>query len=167
MTELEWGACADPEPMVMALRTEKYQCELRLFGVHCVRRVWELLPEECRWAIEVAEQFAHDAASASELRAAFDSAVPVIDAVWSGGRSPDALAYATQAVGDAVGSYPRTPATVLSATGAAASAVGCTAAEADEADYDAAFEAAREAELAVQAEMLRDLIPHPFNPTAA
>ena len=109
----------------------------------------------------MAEQFARGAASQSELRSAFEITEPVIDAVWSGGRSPDARAYATQAAGDAVGSYPRTPATVLSATDAAASAVGCAAAETDEANYDAVFDAARTAELAAQAALLRELIPHP------
>ena len=110
----------------------------------------------------MAEQFALGAAS--QLDAACNAADPVIDEVWSGGRSPDARAYATQAAGDAAGPYPRTAGTVLSATTEAASAVGCAAAEADDANYDATFHAARTAELAAQAALLRELIPHPAGP---
>lgn len=84
----------------------------------------------------------------------------MIHALWSGGRSPDARAYATQAAGDAAAPSPRTPAIVLSATGAAASAVACAAAEADPTHYDATFDAPRIAELAAQAALLRELIPH-------
>jgi len=147
--------------MLCILPADRYQRELRLFCVACVRRVWHLLPDACRKAVDVAEQFAHGAASEAQLRAAFDAAAPVIEALWSGGRSPDARAYATQAAGDAAAPSARTPATVVSATAAAASAVACTAAELDAANYDATFDAARIAELATQATLLRELIPHP------
>ena len=161
MTEEEWRAGSDPEPMVRALPPGKYERELRLFCVACVRRVSHLLPDACRRAVDLAEQFARGAASESELRAAFESAAAVIDEVWSGGRSPDARAYATQAVGDATAPYPPAPGKVLSATSEAASAVGCAAAEADDANYDVAFDAARAAELSWQAAHLRDLVPYP------
>jgi hypothetical protein len=166
VTELEWQACKDPEQMVRAIPAERYQRELRLFCAVCVRRVWKLLPEECRRAVEVAERFARGSASHAELCAACDAADPVILAVWSGGRSPDARAYATNAAGDAAGEYPRTPATVLSATSEAASAVGCAAGEADELNYDAVFDAARATELSWQAALLRSMVPYPGDSAA-
>jgi hypothetical protein len=147
--------------MLRALPADRYQRELRLFCTACVRRVWHLLPDPCRQAIDVAEHFARGTASEAQLRAAFNAAVPAIDATWSGGRSPDASAYATQAAGDATAPSPRTPATVLSATTAAASALACAAAESAPAHYDATFDTARRAELAAQAALLRHLIPHP------
>jgi hypothetical protein len=147
--------------MLRLLPADRYQRELRLFCVACVRRVWHLLPDPCRRAVDVADQFARGSASQAQLHAAFDAAAPVINALWSGGRSPDARAYATQAAGDAAAPSPRTPATVLSATTAAASAAASATAEADAANYDAAFDAARTAELAAQATLLRELIPHP------
>ena len=150
--------------MVRALPGERYERELRLFCVACVRRVWGLLPDECRRAVDVAEQFARGTASHPALRAAFEAAGPVIEETWSGGRSPDARAYATQAAGDATAPYPRTAATVLSAAGEAASAVGCAAGEADDANYDATFDAARAAELRWQAARLRELVPYPGDP---
>lgn len=164
MNEHEWQVCCDPELMVRTIATEKYQRELRLFCVACVRRVSYMLPDECQKALVVAEQFALGVATQSELCAAFKVAEPVINAVWSGGRSPDARAYATQAAGDAVAPCPRTLATVLSATDEAASAVGCVVAEMDETNWDAAFDAARKAELAAQAILLRELVPYRGGP---
>lgn len=167
MTAPQWQSQTDPEPMLRALPTELYQQELRLFCVACVRRVWHLLPDPCRQAVDVAELFARGAASQVQLQAAFDTAAPVIDALWAGGRSPDARAYATQAAGDATAPSPRTLATVLSTTSAAASAVACAAAaESDASHYDATFDAARLAELAAQAALLRQLIPNPTLITA-
>jgi hypothetical protein len=160
MTHQQWQSSTDPEPMLRTLPADRYQRELRLFCVACVRRVSHLLPDPCRQALDTAQQFAHGTASEAQLRAALDAATPVINALWSGGRSPDAIAYATQAAGDAASASPRTPATVLSTTTAAASALACTAAESDPANYDATFDTARTAELAAQAALLRKLIPH-------
>src|SRR6478752_1130126 len=109
MTPEHWQSSTDPEPMLRLLPADRYQRELRLFCVACVRRVSHLLPDPCRQALDTAEQFAHGATSESQLRAAFDAAAPVIEALWSGGRSPDARAYATQAAGDAAAPSPRTP----------------------------------------------------------
>lgn len=140
MTEQEWRSCGDPEPMVGALPADRYQRELRLFAVACARRVWHLLPAAARAAVDASEQFAED---------------------WSGGRSPDARAYAESAAVDASSVWPRTAANVLAATTCAASAAGCAAAEANEARYDEVFESVRRAELAAQAELLRGLVSSP------
>lgn len=67
MTQPQWQSQTDPEPMLRILPADRYQHELRLFCVACVRRVWHLLPDPCRRAIDVAEQFARGAASQAEL----------------------------------------------------------------------------------------------------
>lgn len=161
MTEQEWRSCTDPEPMVGALSADRYQRELRLFAVACARRGWHLLPAPARAAVDASEEFAEGRCAPDLLSAAVDRAADVAQAHWSGGRSPDARAYAESAAVDASSVWPRTAANVLATTTCAASAAGCAAAEVDEARYDEVFESARRAELAAQAELLRGLVPSP------
>src|SRR4051794_1910901 len=98
MTEAEWLACDDPEPMLEFLRGKmqgrdrttpsgivvqvpKYpDCrvsgrKLRLFGCACCRRIWHLFPDErCRTAVEAAERFADGLATERELEDAYRAA---------------------------------------------------------------------------------------------
>jgi hypothetical protein len=161
VTEAEWLSSADPEPMVRALPADRYQRELRLFALACARRVWPLLPAAARAVVEVAERLADGRATAAELDESGAAAQREAQSHWSGGRSPGARAYAESAALDASSVWSRTAANVLAATSSAASAAGCAAAEADEARYDQAFESARQAELAAQATLLRELVGFP------
>jgi hypothetical protein len=161
VTEAEWVSCSDPEPMVRSLPVHRYQRELRLFALAGVRRIYHLLPAASQKLVEVTEQFAEGRASASELNAVGDVAGREAQAHWSGGRSPDARAYAESAALDASSVWPRTAANVLASTSCAASAAACAAADAYDAEYDQVFDAARVAELSAQAELLRGLVTRP------
>ena len=70
MTAAEWRACPDPDSMVRALPAERYQRELRLFAVVCVRRVWHLIPAGCRAVVDASERFAAGRIGERELAAA-------------------------------------------------------------------------------------------------
>src|SRR5262249_54438733 len=158
--EADWRACADPEPMVRSLPADRYQRELRLFAAAWVRRIWPLLPDACRVAVEASERFAAGRIGEAELAAAVSGGAAAAEAASPGHTAPDAQAYPASAAVDASSVWPRTASNVLAATSCAASAAGCAGGEAEavEAQYDAAFESARRAELAVQAGLLREFV---------
>jgi hypothetical protein len=58
MTEEEWLACDDPIEMLEFLRGRATDRKLRLFGCACCRRLWPLLDDRSRRAVEVSEQHA-------------------------------------------------------------------------------------------------------------
>ena len=70
MTEHEWLNAVDPRAMLEFLQTNGSDRKLRLFAVACSRRVWGMIDELGRAAVETAERFADGLASAEELRAA-------------------------------------------------------------------------------------------------
>jgi hypothetical protein len=145
--------------MLQALSAEQFQRELRQFGLACARRVWHLLPPEPRAAVETAERFADGRADVAELRAALAAADQSARSHWSGGRSPDARAYAESAAMNASSEWPRSTSIVIATISHAASALACAAADPKpECEYDRAFDLALDAELAMQAELLRGLI---------
>jgi hypothetical protein len=147
--------------MVRSLPADRYQRELRLFAVACVRRVWHLLPAGCRVAVDASDGFAEGRVGQPELVTAVGRAAAEAQAVFPGNIAPDARGYAASAAVDASSEWPRTASNVLAATSCAASAAGCAAGEADPPRYDEASGAARAAELAAQAELLRGLVSVP------
>ncbi|MDB5310243.1 MAG: hypothetical protein JWO38_4445 [Gemmataceae bacterium] len=90
MTEAEWLACTDPEPMLALLRDKASRRKWRLIAWTCAELVRSLLPTE-RWArlLDLAGRLA-DGAATNEERA---------QAVHAAGRATDrataVVAYAT------------------------------------------------------------------------
>jgi hypothetical protein len=80
MTEAEWLACAEPQPMLDHMRGRISDRKLRLFAVACCRQVWHLLPDEqCRRAVEIAERYADGLARKKELAVAFAAIWPSVE----------------------------------------------------------------------------------------
>ena len=75
MTEAEWLACTNPQPMLEFLRGTASDRKVRLFAVACCRRVWSSLQnEEFRDAVRKAELFADGRADRAEMLQARDKA---------------------------------------------------------------------------------------------
>jgi hypothetical protein len=71
MTEAEWLACDDPEPLLLFLRERADDRKLRLYAAACCRCVGHLLPDpSSRRVVDVLERYADGRASAEELAAA-------------------------------------------------------------------------------------------------
>lgn len=164
MSDAEWQACDDPRPMLSAVCGRVSDRTLRTFAVACVRRVWHLLRDErARRAVEAAEAFLTGQITGDELaeaKAAITGVPPLLDhrpgddgafgGAWyaSGESSWYAAWYGCRHAAEAVGEVAR---------------------EAADLDWDDDFVAAhraantiaaraRDAELVVQASLLRDLI---------
>ncbi len=106
MSEQEWLACADHQPMLEFLHGRAGGRKLRLFAVACCRRYGRMLGDSrCREAVLAAERFADGRAAAGELAAAEQA---VWGAVQSEGLAEDgpgpAYAYCCYRADD--GSYP-------------------------------------------------------------
>ena len=67
MTENEWLACQDPWLMIDALPKDFSPRKLRLFCCACCRRIWYLLDETCRKAVELSEAHADGLVSEAEI----------------------------------------------------------------------------------------------------
>jgi hypothetical protein len=164
MTEQEWLACTKPYPMLDYLGDRASDRKLMLFSVACLRRIWHLLSDpRSRRVLEVAEEFA-DGRVSEEVACQVDQAF--LDACeneeiedGAGGSTHEAVEY--------VGSKGAPAA--MHVANEVAEVVGGEAArpllpEPREPWPEAATEtwqAARRAERAVQAQILRDIIPSP------
>jgi hypothetical protein len=164
MTEAEWLSCTDPAPMLDFASGWLSERKLRLFGCACCRRLWPLLTERgSRDAVAAAEQStdrppapAPAAPPGRPVAAVFLPPCPCARCAVTGGRN------AALAAPWALSRPARDAAGV--ASGSTAFAAACLAfAEAGGAD-EAAWEAARAAERARQADLLRDLAGNPFRP---
>jgi hypothetical protein len=82
MTDAEWLACSEPEPMLLFLSEQGRLSgrKTRLFAAACCRRIWDLCGDtrSCN-AIHVAERLADGLASADETRHAREDADAAAD----------------------------------------------------------------------------------------
>jgi hypothetical protein len=87
MTEAEWLACIDPQPMLEFVRRQASDRKVRLFAVACCRRVWPSLEhEEFRDAVRMAESFADGRVDRAEMLRAHEKAHAIFIALR---RDPD------------------------------------------------------------------------------
>jgi hypothetical protein len=78
MTEQEWLACADPEPMLKFLKGRASHRKLRLFACGCWRLEWHLVTEQDQQrAVEVAERYADGIQGGTPLSVARQAAMGV------------------------------------------------------------------------------------------
>jgi mannitol/fructose-specific phosphotransferase system IIA component (Ntr-type) len=91
MTRRDWLACTDPAAMLLLLRDRRLltQRKARLFGAACCRRLWHLLSEEGRRAVEAIERHADGLAGWEEL----DAARRAFTAGLGGASGPASLAH--------------------------------------------------------------------------
>jgi hypothetical protein len=167
MTDSEWLKATDPKAMLTFLRESGWADERRgrLFACACVRRIWLLLADETsQTAVEVAERFADGLASEEELnQACYDAEVAArgaedVSPSWA---QVDAANAAVDAAHPIISddSY-------FAAAATAADAMGHTASEGQATGDDLgplrAWGAAKEAERAAQAALLRCIFGNPF-----
>jgi hypothetical protein len=148
MTDEDWLACTDPEPMLEFLRGKASDRKLRLFAAACCRAMWKRLTDvSYRWVVEAAERFADGQVSESELQAACDAA-------------DTAFGDLCDDEGFEIASVDATAPAVLRAC-----CLACWAAEpkANQA-ADAAVSLAKMTEQLTQARLFRDIFGNPFRP---
>jgi hypothetical protein len=103
VTEAEWLAGTDPQPMLELLRGRAGPRKLRLFGCACVRALGELLHEAGGpGAVEVAERVADGLAPAQERVRAAEAAKAAVDGASSAAREARASARAARRASYAV-----------------------------------------------------------------
>jgi hypothetical protein len=82
VTEAEWLAAIDPDPMVKYLSGRVGERKLRLFGCASCRRIWHLIKDpRGHAAVEVVERFADGKASERELEQASAATEAAVRAV--------------------------------------------------------------------------------------
>jgi hypothetical protein len=67
VTEAEWLTCTDSKRMLDFAEGQLTARKIRLLAIGHCRLSWELLPEQCRGSVEVAERFADGRATTEEL----------------------------------------------------------------------------------------------------
>jgi len=78
MTEAEWLACTNPQPMLEFLRRKASDRKVRLFAVACCQRVWSSLEhQEFRDAVRKAESFADGLVDRDEMLQAHEKACAI------------------------------------------------------------------------------------------
>src|SRR5437879_3712387 len=109
MTEAEWLACDDPEPMLKFLAGRASPRKRRLFACACCRRQWSWVEgTPSATAVAVSEAFADGRASDDELQKAATAAAEMASRTYKeyrdgGGLQPYIIHMAASACGCAAG----------------------------------------------------------------
>jgi hypothetical protein len=162
MTEADWGTATDPDPMLLFLRDKVSEHQLRLFAVACCRRIEHLLTDErSRRSVEVAELYSRNEASPTALESAALAAKAAYETARAralGARAPDhaheLIAEGEALIAEGVAQASYIVADAHFGLGSALAVVFCTAEAACGLNPP-------NAESAVQAALLRELIAYP------
>jgi hypothetical protein len=93
MTEADWYACHDPEPLLDFLHDRGSNRQWRLFAVACCRRIDHLITDaRSRRAVEVAARYADGDATVEELTAARAAAQDAQKEAWNAEYEAEAAA---------------------------------------------------------------------------
>lgn len=159
MNEPDWLASHDPTPMLRFLLERGLgERKARLLACACCRRVWPLLPDRrSRSAVEVSERFADGRATAIELAQARNDGMAASD------RLTRQAGWAAYWAANAKLSGAEGP--LWNVFAAAADAAARHAAQQSDYDQLARWEAAHDAILLAQAELVREVVGNPFRPT--
>jgi hypothetical protein len=158
MTETEWLASANPQPMLDYLAGQVSERKLRHFAAACCRRVWHLLPRpkaEFRRVLALSSRVGREAPddpSRAKLYVAAAASCAAFAAAAIENSGPDAEAYAAHAV------Y---AASALTGAEYADEEVMVWSVAADAAAADDATKSATER--AAQAELVRKVFGNPFH----
>lgn len=159
----DWITCADPEPMFDCLGQSVSTRKLRLFGIACYRRVWDLLTyQDCRRAILLIERLVEGEADPeevhrirAEMRGKWLAARQRGITGWRGKTRYDFLGAVQRLLQDGDGDAPDgTPSAELSVIWKAAAWARCWAHDRNITYY--------QKELKAQADLLREILGNPF-----
>lgn len=143
MTEAEWNACTDPQPMLEFLRSLASDRKLMLFAVACCRRArrW-MLQARSRNALNVSELYVDGRAGPAKLSCVMSKARAAHRAVQRSGRSQSEVSAAQVVLMLGSRSLPD-----------AARTIAATLAQVDDTEFESGH----------QTELLRDILgPTPF-----
>jgi hypothetical protein len=152
MTEQEWQAYGEPQPMLKVVRGEVSDRKLRLFACACCRLVWDLLPgPNSSKAVEIAEEFAEGRINWERLEVAGREAVLESDPA----EESNAGYWATEAEIDVM---------LVNACWCPVTLTGWSAMKGrgDQVKADAARQRVRSA----QCDLIREIFGNPFRPVA-
>jgi hypothetical protein len=171
MTEAEWLACTEPDPMLEFLRGKASDRKLRWFAAACCHTIWHLLTDErSRRAVDVLERFADGEAPGSELSAVAQDAHSAAEAA-DHAENPYAAWTAANAVGagqldeDADLNTGGAPDALKDAKDTAFSAAWAIGHAAHPHDSGDAWYAKTKAHEAGESNLLRDIFGNPFWPS--